>query len=62
MKYPKSIYVKFEKVSNEEEFLIADADINGFVGVGEKMTVGIYKLIATQEIEGTILKKKERPA
>jgi hypothetical protein len=61
MKYPKNLYVKWEEPGNDQPYLNACDDMSSFVEVGEKTTVGIYKLVATQEIEGMIETRKAKP-
>lgn len=60
-KLPKNLYVKIERPDNDEPYFVADVDLTGFVDVGQKITVGVYKLIATHEIEGMVQMRKARP-
>jgi hypothetical protein len=52
MKLPKTVCVKVVK-DGELSYLQASEDIDGMVDtVGEKMKIGVYKLIETKTVEG----------
>ena len=48
---PKTLYVKIEKDSTTEYF-VADADAYSLVEMGQKIKIGVYKLIETNVAEG----------
>jgi len=50
-KLPATIYVKTETDSGTT-YLVADADAHGLVMMGEKLKIGVYKLVEVQMAEG----------
>jgi len=50
-KLPATIYVKTETNSGTT-YLVADADAHSLVTMGEKLKIGVYKLVEIQTAEG----------
>jgi coenzyme F420-reducing hydrogenase beta subunit len=60
-KFPKTLFVKEDRTEGEA-FFIADKDILGHAQMGEKITLGVYRLVETQVVEGVIAVSKKRKA
>lgn len=53
MKLTKTLYVKFEKGSGgNADYFVAEPNADMLVTMGEKTTVGVYRLIETQTVQG----------
>lgn len=55
-KFPKTIFVKWEIVGNEDPFLVAGEDFDGMVDVGGKTVIGTYQLVETTSAEMVVKK------
>lgn len=54
--FAKALFIKQEK-DGDTSYYVADADPASLVTTGEKILVGIYELVALEEIEGTITRR-----
>jgi len=61
-KFPKQLTVKREKDNNGPDYLVAYENALQATELGVKTTVGIYKLIGTQEIQGVVETRRMKPA
>lgn len=61
MKLPKNVYIKIDG-EGDEQFLHAQANPACLVDMGEKVKIGIYKLVGTQDIEGVFETSNSRKA
>jgi len=60
-KFPKSLCVKIEADENAgTEYFVAAEDIDGLVEMGEKIPVGVYKLIEIKTVEGVAQVSKKQ--
>lgn len=51
MALPKTIYVKTETAEGTK-YLVADADAYSLVEMGQKIKLGVYKLVEVHDAEG----------
>lgn len=58
-KLPATLYVKIEKDSANEYF-VADPDAYNLVEMGQKIKIGVYKLVETNTAEGIAKLTKEQ--
>lgn len=56
-KLPATIFVKHEK-DGDLSYLVADANVTSLVEMGEKLKVGVYRLVETREITGVVSSRK----
>lgn len=54
--FDKTIYVKREQ-DRDTSYLVSTGDPSELVAVGEKIVVGVYELVGTEEIEGTVTRR-----
>jgi hypothetical protein len=60
-KFPKSLCVKIETdTSAGTEYFVATEDIDGMVEMGEKIPVGVYKLVEIKTVEGVAQVSKKK--
>jgi hypothetical protein len=52
----KTIYVKWDKPSNDEPYMLAGEDFDGMVDVGGKTVIGTYQLVETTTAEMVVKK------
>lgn len=52
-KFPKMLFVKREH-DDTTDYFVPHENVLDAATLGEKMKVGVYKLIGTQEIEGVV--------
>jgi hypothetical protein len=57
--FPKKLFVKIEKESDDPYFL-ADETVLGMVDVGEKRKVAIYQLVEVIQCEGMVETSRPR--
>jgi len=50
-KLPATIYVKSEK-DGSSEYLVADGEAASLVEMGQKLKIGVYKLVEVKTAEG----------
>jgi len=50
-KFPSKIFVKWEKPSNDEPYLVPSEEMYGLVDAGPKTKVATYQLIETTDAE-----------
>jgi hypothetical protein len=63
MKLEKTLYVKIEKgTGGGADYFVAEAELDYLVGMGEKITVGVYRLIETKTVQGVAQVGKARAA
>lgn len=58
--FPKTIFVKWEKPSNDEAYLAAGEKMYGMVDIGGKTVVATYQLVETTEAEMVVSTKPPR--
>ena len=56
---PKTLYVKSEK-DGSTEYFVADAEAAALVEMGQRIKIGVYKLVETNEAEGVASFKRAR--
>lgn len=61
-KFPKTIYVKWEKPSRDEAYLAAGEEMYGMIEVGEKTVIATYQLVETTEAEMVVSSKPPKKA
>jgi len=59
-KFPKTYYVKFESGGDGPDYPVPYDTAMGCAELGERITVGVYRLVETQVVEGTIEVSKKR--
>lgn len=60
-KFPKTLCVKIETdASAGNDYFVATEDIDGMVEMGEKILVGVYKLIELKTVEGVAQVNKKQ--
>jgi hypothetical protein len=52
----KTIYVRWDKPSNDEPYMLAGEDFDGMVDVGGKTVIGTYQLVETTTAEMVVKK------
>jgi hypothetical protein len=61
-KLPKEIFVKIEQ-DRDTEYPVADTEIANLVTMGDRVKVGLYKLVDTYdcigEVKSTVLRKSK---
>jgi len=50
-KFPPKIFVKWEKPSNDEPYLVTSEEMYGLVDAGPKTKIATYQLVETTEAE-----------
>ncbi len=60
MKLPKALYVKIADGGTGPDWLHADPDLTSLVEMGEKVRIGVYKLVGYEDAEG-VVSNKPRP-
>lgn len=58
-KLPKTIYVKWEEIPNDEPYMVASKEWEAHAGLGERHIVGTYQLVETNVV---VSETKKLPA
>jgi putative Ca2+/H+ antiporter (TMEM165/GDT1 family) len=62
VKFPKKIYVKWEKPARDEAFLVAGEEMYGLVELGDKTMIATYQLVETTEAQMVVSAKPPKKA
>lgn len=57
---PKALYAKIADGGAGPDYILADADMSALVEMGEKVKIGVYKLVGFEEAEGVVSTKPRR--
>lgn len=58
-KFPQTIYVKWEELSNDEPYMVASKDWETHADLGQRHVVGTYQLVETNVV---VSETKKLPA
>lgn len=63
MKMPTTLYAKIEDGGTGPDYINASPEMMALVEMGEKVKIGVYRLVGLTEAEGTITTKtvKKKP-
>lgn len=51
---PKALYAKIADGGTGPDYVLADDNITSLVEMGEKVKIGVYKLVGFEEAEGVV--------
>ena len=59
-KFPKTFFIKYENGGSGPDYPACYDDPMACCEMGEKITIGVYKLVETQVVEGVVDVSKKR--